>query len=114
MTQLTLFDRTETPARISRRSDPITSRKSAAETEQNLGPLHQSFLCCLASLRKPSTANEVAKRCVELDGRIHETYRKRAGELASKKYGCLIVQDGERKCEATGKTAMTFKVKERT
>jgi hypothetical protein len=33
MTQLTLFD---APANISRKSDPITSQKSAAETERQI------------------------------------------------------------------------------
>ena len=102
----------DTPAKLSRKSDPITSQKSAAETEPKLGPLHQSFLACLNIRGRASTANEVAGLCVKLDGGMQETYRKRAGELASKKYGCRIIECGERKCEVTGKLATTYKLKE--
>jgi len=109
MIQKTLFD---TPAKLSRKSDPITSQQSAAETEKQLGTLHQSFLSCLAISKRSSTANEVARLCAELDGGMQETYRKRAGELASKAYGCRIVEDGERRCEVSGKKCMTYKLKE--
>jgi len=102
----------DTPAKLSRRSDPITSQKSAAETEPKLGPLHRSFMACLKLRGRASTANEVAGLCVKLDGGMAESYRKRAGELASKKYGFKIEQAGERPCEVTGKSAMTFRVKE--
>ena len=111
MNQLTLFD---TPAKLSRRSDPITSQQSAAETEKKLGPLHQAFIECLLLRSRPSTANEVAALCVALHGKAQETYRKRAGELASEKYGFRIEEAGERRCEVTGKNAMTFRAKERT
>jgi hypothetical protein len=108
MIQKTLFD---TPAKLSRKSDPITSQKSAAETEKKLGTLHQSFLCSLAILRRNSTANEIAANCVGLDGGSHESYRKRAKELVR---DGLIEECGERACEITGKTAMTYKLKDRT
>lgn len=103
----------DAPAKLSRRSDKMTSQKSAAETEPKLGPLHKSFLACLNIRGRASTANEVAGLCAKLDGGMQETYRKRAGELASKKYGCRIVEAGERKCEVTGKTATVYKLKER-
>ena len=108
MIQKTLFD---TPAKLSRKSDKLTSQKSAAETEPKLGPLHQSFLCGLGILYKPSTANEVARLCVELDGGLSESYRKRPAELVHRG---LIEECGERACEVTGKTATVYKLKERT
>lgn len=106
--QRKLFDESERPAKLSRKSDPITSQQSAAETEKKLGPLHQSFLCCLGILNCPSTANEVAVQCVALDGGMSESYRKRAKELVDAK---CIEQYGERRCEITGKNAMTFRVR---
>ena len=107
MNQLTLgFD---TPARISRKSDPITSQKSAAETEANLGTLQSLMMSTIRHFGYPPTANEAAKECVaEFSGCV-ESYRKRAGELLRKG---LVEQAGERKCEVTGKLAMTFRTKE--
>ena len=108
MTQLELFDQSEKPAKLSRKSDPITSQQSAAGTEKKLNTLHQSFLCCLGILNCPSTANEVAVQCVALDGGMSESYRKRAKELVDAE---LVEQAGERRCEITGKNAMTFRVR---
>jgi hypothetical protein len=111
MIQKTLFD---APARLSRKSDPITSQQSAAETEKKLGPLHELFLQCLITLGRPSTANEVAELCSSINGKTCETNRKRAGELASEVYGRRIVVDGSRRCDVTGKPCRTFKLKGRT
>jgi len=58
----------DTPAKLSRKSDPITSQQSAAETERKLGTLHYAFMYSLGILNQPSTANEVARSCVARDG----------------------------------------------
>ena len=116
MSQLTLgFD---TPAKLSRRSDPITSQQSAAETEKKLTKLHTGFFELLKFLcefrKKPVTANEVAAQCLASFPGVanQETWRKRAGELASDEYGNLIEVVGVRRCEDTGRSARTFRVKE--
>lgn len=99
----------DTPAKLSRRSDPITSQKSAAETEKQLGTLQSAMLEMFRVSLWPATANEAAKEAASEFGGIPESYRKRARELV--KQG-LIEEAGERKCEVTGKSAMTFRVKE--
>jgi hypothetical protein len=106
MIQQTLFD---PPAKLSRKSDPITSQQSAAETEPKLGRYQELFVRSLRFL-KEATANEVAVDAVLLGGGTPETYRKRALELVR---ASRIVANGERKCEITGKTATVYKVKER-
>ena len=106
MIQKTLFD---PPTKLSRRTDPITSQKSAAETAKKLGPLKEGFLLGLRFL-KEATANEVATDCVLQCGGITESYRKRAKDLVR---DGRIEECGEGKCKVTGKTAMTYKVKER-
>jgi len=109
----------DTPARISRKSDPITSQKSAAETDKKLTKLHTGFYELLKFLcdfrKKPVTANEVAEQCLASFPGVanQETWRKRAGELASDEYGNLIEVVGIRKCEVTGRPARTFRAKER-
>ena len=95
------------PAKLSRKSDPITSQKSAAETAKKLGPLKEAFLLGLRFL-KEATANEVATDCVLQCGGITESYRKRAKDLVR---DGLIEECGERACEVTGKTATTYKLK---
>jgi hypothetical protein len=99
----------DTPAPISRKSDPITSQKSAAETEPKLGRYQELFVRCLRFL-KEATANEVAIDAVLLgSGGANESYRKRALELVR---AGRIVECGERKCQVTGKTATVYKLKE--
>jgi hypothetical protein len=108
----------DTPAKISRKSDPITSQQSAAETEKELPRLHKAFYELLKFLcdfrKKPVTANEVAEQCLASFPGVanQETWRKRAGELASDEYGNRIEPVGVRKCEVTGRSARTFRVKE--
>lgn len=106
MIQKTLFN---TPAKLSRRTDKLTSQKSAAETEPKLGRYQELFVRSLRFL-KEATANEVAIDAVLLGGGSPETYRKRALELIR---AGRIVECGEGKCKVTGKTAMTYKLKER-
>ena len=106
MIQKTLFN---TPAKLSRRTDKLTSQKSAAETEPKLGRYQDLFVRSLRFL-KEATANEVAIDAVLLGGGSPETYRKRALELIR---AGRIVECGEGKCKVTGKTAMTYKLKER-
>ena len=107
MIQKTLFD---PPAKLSRRTDKLTSQKSAAETEPKLGRYQELFVRSLRFL-KEATANEVAIDAVLLGGGSPETYRKRALELIR---AGRIEECGEGKCKVTGKTATTYKPKERT
>lgn len=108
MNQLTLFD---TPANISRRSDPITSQKSAAETEPQLTGLQSCCMVVLGRALSPRTANEIAAECVRQYGKMAESYRKRLHELVE--IGKAI-ECGDRACEVTSKSAMTFRVKEQS
>jgi hypothetical protein len=98
----------DTPEKLSRRSDKLTSQKSAAETEPKLGRYQELFVRSLRFL-KEATANEVAIDAVLLGGGANESYRKRALELV--RLG-RIVESGERKCEVTGKLATVYKLKE--
>jgi hypothetical protein len=106
MSQLTLFD---TPANISRKLDPITSQKSAAETEPQLTGLQSCCMVILGRALSPRTANEIATECVRQYGKLAESYRKRLHELVE--VGKAI-ECGDRACEVTGKSAMTFMAKE--
>ncbi len=107
MNQLTVFDK---PAKLCRKSDPITSHQSAAETDHALNGLQSACLDVLTRSGKPQTANEIAAECVRQYGKLAESYRKRLHELVelNKAEEC-----GERRCKVTGKAAMTFKAKER-
>jgi hypothetical protein len=108
MSQLTLgFD---IPAKLSRKSDPITSQQSAAETEPQLTGLQSCCMVILGRALSPRTANEIATECVRQYGKLAESYRKRLHELVE--IG-KAVECGDRACEVTGKTAMTFTAKER-
>ena len=106
MNQLTLFD---TPAKLSRKSDPITSQQSAVETEPQLTGLQSCCMVVLGRAVSPRTANEIASECVRQYGRLSESYRKRLHELVADRQA---IECGERKCEVTGKSAMTFRAKE--
>lgn len=111
MIQGTLFTDVDTPAKLSRRSDPITSQQSAAETEAKLGALQSLMLSVIRHSVDPVTSNEAAKECSdEFSGRT-ESFRKRTGELLRMD---LIEQAGERRCNITGKNAMTFRVRGQT
>jgi hypothetical protein len=107
MIQQTLFD---PPAKLSRKSDPITSQQSAAETEPQLNGLQSCCMIVLGRALLPRTANEIAAECVRQYGKMAESYRKRLHELVT--LGKAI-ECGERSCEVTGKSATTFRVKER-
>ena len=74
MNQLTLFD---VPARISRRSDPITSQKSAAETERRINTFQWLALQAIKNASKPITANEAAREAAKHYVANIETFRKR-------------------------------------
>jgi hypothetical protein len=108
MNQLQLFDKK--PVKLSRRSDPITSQKSAAETEKKLGKLKAGCLAVLKAATKPMTAREVAVQAARQFGGFDSSYRARPSELV---VDGLAVECEERACEVTGKSAMTFRVKER-
>ena len=101
------FNRMDVKA-LCRRSDPITSQKSAAETEPKLNGMHSSCLWVLGRAVQPRTANEIAIECVRQYGKLAESYRKRVHELVE---AGKAVECGERPCEITGKSAMTFRVK---
>ena len=135
MIQPTLFDRTFYPRTefadtcstkgikgevpIARKSDPQTSQQSAAETTKKLTRLHTAFFEMLKfqcdARKKSVTAIEVAAACVLAFPGVanQETWRKRAGELLSEEYGQLIEVAGTRVCEMTGRSARTFRVKDR-
>jgi hypothetical protein len=109
MSQLTLgFD---TPANISRKSDPITSQKSAAETELRINTLQNFVLQAIKAASKPITANEAAHEAAKQYVANIETFRKRVRELVRLD---LVKECEDRKCEVTGKSAMTFRAKEQT
>jgi hypothetical protein len=105
MNQLTLFD---TPARISRKSDPITSQKSAAETDKKLGKLKAGCLAVMKAATKPMTAREIAVQAAKEFGGFDSSYRARPSELVVDE---LAIECGDRPCEVTGKSAMTFRAK---
>ena len=99
----------DTPARISRKSDPITSQKSAVETELRINTLQSFVLQAIKNARKPITANEAAHEAATQYVANIETFRKRVRELVRLD---LVVECEDRKCEVTGKSAMTFRAKE--
>jgi hypothetical protein len=102
MIQKTLFD---TPAKLSRKSDKLTSQKSAAEIERSLGLLQERCMIVLRISRVALTANEIADRAARTYGKQSESYRKRLHELVEKGHA---IESGERSCEVTGKTATTY------
>jgi len=107
MSQLTLgFDN---PAKLSRKSDPITSQKSAVETELRINTLQGFFLQAIKDASKPITANEAAHEAAKQYVANIETFRKRVRELVRLD---LVVECEDRKCEVTGKSAMTFRARE--
>lgn len=108
MNQLTLFDDPISPP-IARHSDPITSQQSAAETEFKLGTIKAAVLDILQMTPVAMTAQETALAAVKVHGGRSETYRKRCHELVS---DGRAIECGFRRCEVTGKSAMTFKAKE--
>lgn len=119
--QKTFFDEAEpvaVVAPIARMSDPVTSHKAASETKTKLTKLHTGFFELLKFLcdfrKKPVTANEVAEQCLTSFPGVanQETWRKRAGELLAEEYGALIEVAGIRKCEVTGSSARTFRVRD--
>jgi hypothetical protein len=99
----------DTPAKLSRRSDPITSQQSAAETEKKLGKLKAGCLAVMKAATNPMTAREIAVQAAKEFGGFDSSYRARPSELVADK---LAVECGDRACEVTGKLAMTFRVKE--
>jgi hypothetical protein len=99
----------DTTAHISRKSDPITSQKSAAETELRINTLQSFVLQAIKDARKPITANEAAREAAKQYVANIETFRKRVRELVRLD---LVVECEDRKCEVTGKLAMTFRAKE--
>ena len=108
--QRELFDESERPAKLSRKSDPITSHQSAVDTEPQLTGLQSCCMVVLGRAVAPRTANEIASECVRQYGRLSESYRKRLHELVADRQA---IECGERRCEVTGKNAMTFRAKER-
>jgi hypothetical protein len=108
MSQLTLFD---APANISRRADPITSQKSAAETEPHINTCEGRMLAVLRRAKSPLTAREAGSECERLNP-DHEadTYRKRISKMVR---DGLAFEAGERRCDVSGKTVTTYATKER-
>jgi len=108
MSQLTLFD---APAKLSRKSDPITSQKSAAETEPHVNTCEGRMLAVLGNAKSPLTAREAGSECERLNP-DHEadTYRKRISKMVR---DGLAFEAGERRCDVSGKTVTTYAAKER-
>lgn len=103
-----LFDKSEQPAKLSRKSDPITSQQSAAETEKKLGRLFREFMSVLREMAAPATAREIDRECKRLFGGVPDSHRKRVARLRELK---LIEDCGERPCSVSGANAMTFRVR---
>jgi hypothetical protein len=99
----------DTHAKISRKSDPITSQKSAAETERRINTFQWFTLQAIKNASKPITANEAAHEAAKEYVANIETFRKRVRELVRMD---LVEECEDRKCEVTGKSAMTFRAKE--
>lgn len=93
---------------IARRSDPITSHQSAAETESKLSTIKAVVLDILQMTPEPMTAQEAALESVKIYGGMTETYRKRCHELVKDGHA---TECGFRACQITGKNAQTFKAK---
>ena len=108
MIQGTLFTDVDTPAKLSRRSDPITSQQSATEFQKKLKGAKASCMFILSHYTYPLTAREIANRCVQSSGGFESSYRARPSELV--KDG-LVEECGFRRCEITGKNAQTFRVR---
>ena len=105
----TLFD---PPTKLSRKADPITSQKSAAETEPHINTCEGRMLAVLRKAQSPMTAREAGRECERLNP-DHEadTYRKRISKMVQ---GGLAIEAGERRCDVSGKTVTTYTAKERT
>jgi hypothetical protein len=101
----------DTAANIFRKSDPITSQKSAVETELRINTLQSFVLQAIKDAPKPITANEAAREAAKQYVANIETFRKRVRELVRLD---LVKECEDRKCEVTGKSAMTFRAKEQT
>ena len=101
----------DTPAKLSRRADPITSQKSAAETEPHINTCEGRMLAVLRKAKSPLTAREAGSECERLNP-DHEadTYRKRISKMVD---DGLAIEAGERRCDVSGKTVTTYTVKER-
>lgn len=108
--QRELFDESERPAKLSRKSDPITSQQSAVETDNELPRYQQELWAVLRALSQPVTAREAAQETSRRCTGMEDTYRKRMLDLVKRG---LAYECGERRCRLTGKAAMTFRAKER-
>jgi hypothetical protein len=107
MIQKTLFD---APAKLSRKSDKLTSQKSAAETEPHIDTCEGRMLAVLREAKWALTGREAGKKC-ELRWPDHEadTYRKRVSKMVR---DGIATEAGERRCEISGKMVTTYKAKE--
>ena len=103
-----LFDESKKPARLSRKSDPITSQQSATETEPRINTLQFFVFDAIQKAKKPLTSNEAAIEAAKQYVAAIETFRKRVRELVRLD---MLEESGERRCEITGKNAMTFRVR---
>ena len=103
-----LFDKSEQPAKLSRRSDQITSQQSAAETEKKLPKRQAELLIALHDESVAVTAREAARQAALMFEGMEDTYRKRMLDLVRDGHA---KEAGERRCEITGKNAMTFRVR---
>ena len=100
------------PTKLSRKSDPITSQQSAAETEPHINTCEGRMLAVLRKAKAPLTGREAGRECERLNP-DHEadTYRKRISKMVQ---DGLASEAGERRCDVSGKTVTTYMAKERT
>jgi hypothetical protein len=102
----------DTPAKLSRKSDKLTSQKSAAETEPHIDTCEGRMLAVLREAKWALTGREAGKKC-ELRWPDHEadTYRKRISKMVR---DGIATEAGERRCEISSKMVTTYKAKECT
>ena len=101
----------DTPTKLSRKSDKLTSQKSAAETEPHVNTCEGRMLAVLRKAKSPLTGREAGRKCEQLwPDHEADTYRKRISKMVR---DGIASEAGERRCDVSGKTVTTYKLKER-
>ena len=90
-------------APVARNSDPATSHMAAAKIESKRGTMASRMLQAFAT---PSTRNEAAAFCVMQFGGLHESYRKRTGEIKDQ-----LELLGTKVCKVTGSLVEYYQAK---
>lgn len=97
------------PAKLSRKSDNLTSHASAADTDPHVDTCEGRMLAVLRESKWALTGREAGRKC-ELRWPDHEadTYRKRISKMVR---DGIASEAGERRCEISGKVVTTYKAK---